>query len=415
MRRVVVTGLGAAAPHGLTATSVIDGLLEGHCAIARQTAGTPPHETLVTASVCELGDAAASLGKARLMTMDRCAQLAAVAGLGAWRDAGLETLQDAAREDVPVLWGTGAGGAQTHERGYRDVFVKGRPRVSPMTVMMGMHNAPAAHLSMLLRLGGPCTTISVACASSAEAIGRALQAVRSGSCDVALAGGSEAAMPFGAVKAWQSLQVLAGDGAGTDPAQACRPFDARRAGLVPGEGAAALVLEALEHAIARGAPILGEVLGWGASCDHTHLTSPDTAGQVRAWMRALRDARVGTDAVGYVNAHGTGTLDGDPVEVTAIRHVFGEQAGRLAVSSTKSMHGHLMGAAGALEALVTLMALRRRALPPTRTLNDIDPACAGVDHVRGAARHGVDVRVAASSSFAFGGSNVVLLFGRWDG
>ena len=426
-RRVVVTGLGQVAPHGRDVVAGFNALLAGQSAITWQAVGDAPHGTALASAVCSEGDAAAELGRPRLATMDRVSQLSALAALSAWRNAGLgggpalsgaapgaHTLSPQTLDQTCVMWGTGAGGIQTLERGYRDLFVKGRPRISPLSVVMGMNNAAAGHLALLLGLGGACLTYSVACASSAVALGEAMRRVRWGDCDLALAGGAEAALPYGTVKAWQSMQVMAAADAHSAPA-ACQPFDARRSGLVLGEGAAALVLESRDHALARGARIYAELAGAGSSCDHQHLSTPDAGGQLRALQAALRDAAANAADVRYVNAHGTATREGDPAECEALRRLFGADAARVAVSATKSMHGHLMGAAGALEALVTVMAVHTGHIPPTAHLQQIDPACAGLDHVQGSGRHGVDVSLALSSSFAFGGSNQVLVFRRDTG
>ncbi|NDG38953.1 MAG: beta-ketoacyl-[acyl-carrier-protein] synthase family protein [Betaproteobacteria bacterium] len=411
-RRVVVTGLGQVAPHGRDVAAGFEALLAGRSAITRNTVGEPPHSCSLASAQCEGFDAAAELGRARVVTMDRFSQLSVLAGRSAWSDAGLDAsdaLSESVRELACVMWGTGGGGLQTLERGYRDLFVKGRPRISPLSVVMGMNNAAAAQLALLFGLGGACLTYSVACASSAVALGEAMRRVRWGECDLALAGGAEAALPYGTVKAWQSMQVLASaDETGT----ACRPFDAGRIGLVLGEGAAALVLESRDHALARGARIYAELAGAGSSCDHRHLSTPDAAGQLRALQAAVRDAGIDAAEVAYVNAHGTATIEGDAVEAEALRRLFGARAPRVAVSATKSMHGHLMGAAGALEALVSVMAVYTGHIPPTAHLHQIDPACAGLDHVMGSGRHDVGVTVALSNSFAFGGSNSVLVFRR---
>lgn len=411
--RVVVTGLGAVTPYGEQPQALFDALLEGRSAIARREVGEPPFSTRLVSAACERFDPAARFGRARLNTMDRNAQLAVAAGADAWHDAGLDDAPEALRQRTPLLWGTGAGGANANERGYRELLANGKSRVSPLSVVLGMHNAAAAHLALQLGLGGACLTYSVACASSAVAIGEALRRLRSGECEVALAGGGEAALPFGAVKAWQSLQVLADSPEEAEAGRACKPFDAGRNGLVLGEGAAALVLETLDHAQARGARVYAELAGYGASCDHHHLTTPDRGGQVRALQAALHDAQLAPQEVNHVNAHGTATRDGDPVEIAALREVFGTHAKQVAVSATKALHGHLMGAAGAIEALVTVLSLQRQTLPPTATLQQVDPACDGVDHVTGSARHGLALRAALSSSFAFGGSNAVLAFRAW--
>jgi 3-oxoacyl-[acyl-carrier-protein] synthase II len=413
-RRVVVTGLGQVAPHGRDVAAGFEALLAGRSAIGLHEVGEAPHATWLASAVCQGIDAAAELGRARVVTMDRVSQLSVLAARSAWSDAGLDAdpaLSDSTRQAACVLWGTGGGGLQTVERSYRDLFVKGRPRISPLSVVMAMNNAAAGQIALLLGLGGACLTYSVACASSAVAIGEALRRVRWGDCELALAGGADAALPYATVKAWQAMQVMAAADAQTAGA-ACRPFSATRAGLVLGEGAAALVLESRDHALARGARIYAELAGAGASCDHQHLSTPDAAGQLRALQAALRDAGADAAQVAYVNAHGTATTEGDPVEIEALRRLFGDRAQQVAVSATKSMHGHLMGAAGALEALVTVMAVHTGHLPPTAHLQQIDPACAGVDHVVGSGRQGVSVPLALSNSFAFGGSNQVLVFRR---
>ena len=429
-RRVVITGLGQVAPQGRDVAAGFEALLAGRSAVGLREVGESPHATWLASAVCEGFDAAAELGRARVVTMDRVSQLSVLAARSAWSDAGLDAdlsadlsadlnadlsakpaLSDSAREAACVMWGTGGGGLQTVERSYRDLFVKGRPRISPLSVVMAMNNAAAGQIALLLGLGGACLTYSVACASSAVAIAEALRRVRWGDCDLALAGGADAALPYATVKAWQAMQVMATADAETARA-ACQPFSVTRSGLVLGEGAAALVLESRDHALARGARIYAELAGAGASCDHQHLSRPDAAGQLRALQAALRDAGADATQVAYVNAHGTATTEGDPVEIEALRRLFGDRAPQVAVSATKSMHGHLMGAAGALEALITVMAVHTGHLPPTAHLRQIDPACAGVDHVVGSGRQGVDVTLALSNSFAFGGSNQVLVFRR---
>ena len=414
-QRVVITGLGQVAPHGCDVAAGFEALLAGHSATRLHNVGEAPHSSTLVSAVCGVAaglDAAATLGRTRLMTMDRISQLSALAARSAWADAGLDAagaLSDTERERACVLWGTGAGGIQTLERGYRELFLQAKQRVSPLSVVMGMHNAAAAQLALLFNLGGECLTYSVACASSAVALAEAMRRVRWGGCAVALAGGAEAALPYGTVKAWQSMRVLAGADEAGAPA-ACRPFDASRSGLVLGEGAAALVLEARDHALARGARIYAELAGAGGSCDHSHLSTPDAGGQLRALQAALHDAGATPDQVRYVNAHGTATAEGDPVEAEALRRLFGAHAPQVAVSATKSMHGHLMGAAGALEALVTVMAVHTGHIPPTANLTTVVAACGGLDHVLGNARRAVGVPLALSNSFAFGGSNAVLVF-----
>lgn len=407
-RRVVVTGLGLCGPHGRDLDSSFAALMEGRSAIRLTALGEPPHGTSIASAVVAEADASPILGRGRAATLDRVSQLAVVAAHGAWADAGLESLGDAERERSCVMFGTGCGGVQTTERGYRDLFLRNRPRLSPLSVVQGMTNAAAAHVAQLFGLGGPCFTYSVACASAAAAISDGARRIRAGDCDVAVTGGVESALPYGVVKAWLSMQVLAPASDDASAAAACRPFAADRGGLVLGEGSAVLVLEELEHARARGARIYAEVAGSGSSCDHGHITAPSAAGQIRALRAALRDAGAEVSQVGYVNAHGTATPEGDPVEIDALRQHFGDLAARLPVSATKSMHGHLMGASGAIEALITTLAVHRRAIPPTAHTAELDPACVGVDHVLGQGREAPELQLALSNSFAFGGSNVVL-------
>ncbi|WP_295958394.1 beta-ketoacyl-[acyl-carrier-protein] synthase family protein [Rhodoferax sp.] len=406
-RRVAITGLGLVSSRGQSPAAAFEAWCNGVSDIALHDIGEAPYATAVPFALCVDFDPTAVLGRSRLATMERVSQLSAVAAISAWHDAQLEGLDTAQRDSACVLWGTGGGGTNTTERSYHDLFVKQRPRISPLSVVLGMHNAAASHIALQLGLGGDCLTYSVACASSAVAVGEAFRRVQSGQADIAVAGGAEAAMPFGIVKAWESMKIMAP--AGTRPEASCRPFHAGRQGLVLGEGSAALILEDWEHAHRRSARIYAEIAGYGSSCDHMHLTTPDAQGQLRALRQALRDASVNPEDVQYVNAHGTATLDGDPVEIAALRTLLGAHAPNTLVSATKSMHGHLLGAAGAIEIMATALALQTQNVPPTAHLDQIDPACAGLDHVCGTGRAGVKLQVALSNSFAFGGSNAVLV------
>jgi 3-oxoacyl-[acyl-carrier-protein] synthase II len=412
-RRVAVTGLGVTVPLGSDPATVFDRLMAGESAIRPFTPepSIPKAPATLPAVHCEGFNPEPILGRSTTYLTDRYAQLGLTAALAAWQDAGLDgrTPPDE-RLDGAVCWGTGLGGTRSVELAYFDVLQRGRSRTSPMLIVMGMHNAAAAHIAMRFGLGGPATTTSVACASSAIAIGEALRLIRSGEAEVVVAGGSEAPLTAGMLLAWDAMRVLA-SAEGAAAASACRPFSADRAGLVLGEGGAALVLESYEHAQQRGARIYAELAGYGASCDHHHLAQPLAAGQMRALRAALDDAGLEADELDYVNAHGTGTVEGDPVEVDALRAVFGAHAESVAVSSTKSMLGHMLGAAGAVEALITVLALARQQVPPTAHLARVDPACTGVRHVAGVGE-AMPVRAALSSSFAFGGSNAVLAFRR---
>lgn len=404
-----MTGLGLVNPFGGTdAEDFFARILAGESCIRHYVTDDLPRPLSLPAVMCAGFDADAVLGKPLASTMDRFAQLGMVAAFAAWDHAGL-TRDKAAKPDCGVAWGTALGGTLAYERGYRDLWQKGRERVSPLSVVLGMNNAAASHIAIQLGLGNSCLSYTVACSSAAAAIGEAYRRIRDGEATLMVSGGSDAPLAYGVVRAWEALRVLATADEQTASA-ACRPFHVERSGLVLGEGAAALILEEWDHAVARGATILAEVAGYGASCDHAHLVRPEAAGQIRALELALASASLGPADIGYVNAHGTATPEGDPTEIAALRAVFGDHAARLPVSATKSSHGHLMGAAGAIEALVTILALARDALPPTAHLDSIDPACVGVDHVTGGARRGTRVRAALSNSFAFGGSNAVLAF-----
>lgn len=406
--RVAVTGLGLVSPFGEDLAEFFARLCAGESAISRYTTNDRPRPLDMPAVYCAGFDADARLGRPLSGSMDRYAQLGMVAAQNAWSAAGLDANTEE-REDWGVAWGTALGGTLAYERGYRELWCEGRERVHPLSVVLGMNNAAASHIAIRYKLGGACTTHTVACASAAIAIGEAFRRVRAGEAPVVLAGGSDAPLAYGVARAWEALRVLAP--LGDDPSRACRPFSADRAGLVLGEGAAALVLEDWEHARARGAHIHAEMVGYGASCDHSHLVRPDPTGQVRAIEAALADAALDAAEIGYVNAHGTATREGDPAEVAALRKVFGERAARLPVSATKSMHGHLMGATGALEALITVLALEHGRLPPTARLAAPAEDCQGVDHILGTARAATPA-AALSNAFAFGGSNAVLALRR---
>ena len=414
-RRVVVTGLGLVSGVGKDVNGAFATLMEGRSGISLHTVGDAPHSATIASAECQDVDPAPLLGRSRSATMDRVSQLAILAASSAWADAGLDGLSEEERERSCVLLGTAVGGAQSTEKGYRDLFLRNRSRLSPLTVVQCMNSAAASHVAQHFSLGGACFMYSVACASAAAAISDGVRRIRSGECNVAITGGAEAALPYAIVKAWLSMQVLAPAADDAAAAVACRPFGADRGGLVLGEGSAVLILEELEHARARGATIHAELAGAGASCDHGHITAPVAAGQIRALRQALNDAQANLSDVGYINAHGTGTPEGVPVEIDALRQFFGGLAPALPVSSTKSMHGHLMGAAGAIEALVTAMAVKKGMIPPTAHTTELESTCLGVDHVLGTGRELSALPLAFSSSFAFGGSNVVLAFRRFGG
>ena len=402
-RRVAVTGIGVVSAAGLTAAQFWETLAAGRSAIG-------PIRLLDTATLrFHNGAEAYDFDPARhfepkeLDLLDRFAQLGVVAAREAVRDAGVEW-SAALRERTAIVTGNCNGGQTTEDEGFVDLYRHNRSRVNPMTIPRTMGNAAASRISVEFGITGPSYTISTACASSSHAIGQAFWLVRHGLAELALTGGSEAPFSLGNLKAWEALRVVSPD--------TCRPFSKDRRGMILGEGGAMLVLEPLEAARARGARIYAEVVGLGMSADAHHITQPSVDGPARAMRAALADAGIAPEQVGYINAHGTGTLANDPTEAAAIKLVFGGHTARLAVSSTKSMHGHALGAAGALEAIATVLALRHGLLPPTANFTAPDPAC-DLDVVPNAPR-AAQIDYALSNSFAFGGLNAVLAFRRWE-
>jgi 3-oxoacyl-[acyl-carrier-protein] synthase II len=400
--RIVVTGIGLASPHGERPDAVFDSLMQGKSAIGLwDRADVPPVAVARTPFT-----PARWFTKLQLSGVDRVSQMAVAAGEMARADAAWPDGIDPER--VGIYVGSGLGGATALDDGY-EAFRQNK-RVPPLTVVASMTNAAAAHMAMRVGASGPVYTYSVACASSAVAIAEAGEAIASGRVDVAIAGGAESLIVPGVVRAWQALQTLAAPDA-EDPASSCRPFDSSRSGFVLGDGAAMLVLESQRHAQARGARRYAELSGFGVSCDASHMTKPDRQGQVRAIQQALLRSALTPAQVGYCNAHGTATRVGDVIECEALRWVWGPDITRLRVSSTKSMHGHLLGAAGALEAAITVLAVHRGQVPPTASCHHPDPECA-VPVVRGQGDDTPALEAAISNSFAFGGTNVVLAFKR---
>lgn len=338
--------------------------------------------------------------------LDRVSWLAIVAANEAAAEASLETV--ASRERIGVVIGTGLGGADTLDTSYERLYGQGNSRLHPLTIPKIMYNAPTSAVSIRHRAQGPSFAIVSACSSGAHAIGQAAMWIRAGAADRVIAGGADAPITPGIVRAWEALRVLNTETG--DPAAACRPFSADRNGIVLAEGAAVFVLERLDLAMARGARILGRISGFGMSSDAAHITDPQSDGAARAMRAALDDAALSPADVVHVNAHGTGTKLNDPVETRAIRAVFGEHADRLAVSSTKSMHGHAMGASGAIEAALSLLAANERFVPPTMNLRAADPEC-DLDYVTEGAR-ALEVGAFLSNSFGFGGMNAVLAIAR---
>ena len=405
MRRVAITGLGVVSPLGNDVESFFAGLAAGRSGVRRLEG--PFHERLATPIGAPVEfDATRHFAAPKLRMLDRVSQFAlAAAGEALAHSHGALDGLDPARAGVFV--GTGMGGSQTTDEGYRTLYGENSDRVKPFSVLMAMTNAAASWIGLDHGLQGPNLTYSTACSSSSVAIGEAARRIAAGEADVMIAGGAEAPLTFGTLKAWEALRTLATEDAG-DPSASCKPFAKDRSGLVLGEGAAMVVLEDRERALARGARIIAEMAGYGLCTDATHITRPSVDGQAMAMRLALESASTPMEEIGYINAHGTGTPANDAVETAAIKQVFGARAYRIPVSSTKSMHAHLLGAAGALEFVAALLALQRGVVPPTRHLQVPDPEC-DLDYVANEARAVPAIGAVMSNSFAFGGTNAVLI------
>ncbi len=408
-RRVAITGLGIVDPLGGDLNSFFKNTSQGIPCVRHYTTNDIPTPISMPAVTCDKFDPVTKLGKPLANSLDRHAQLGLSAAFDAWFDSGFDRSLDVSNANYGVSWGTALGGTQTFSDGYRKLWQEGKDRLSPLSVVLGMNNSTAAHISIQLGLGSSSLTYTVACASASHAIGEAFIKIRSGQTLLMVAGGSDAPLSYGVIRAWDAMRVLAPGNEETSVIS-CKPFDINRKGFALGEGAGALVLEDWDHAVRRGAKIYAEIVGYGSSSDHSHLIRPSASGQLYALQRALNDAQLNPSDVNYINTHGTGTKEGDPTEILAINMLFGNHASNIAVSSTKSMHGHMMGATGAIEAVLTVMSLLHDTLPPTANLEEIDPSCEGVMHIKNDALCGTGSKIALSSSFAFGGSNAVLAF-----
>jgi 3-oxoacyl-[acyl-carrier-protein] synthase II len=407
MRRVAVTGIGVISPLGSGAAQVYGNAHAGRSGVHRLESPFAHRLTAPLAATAPF-HAADHFDPPKLRMLDRVSQFALVAA----RQAVADACQDfglADRYRTGVFVGTGMGGSHTSDDGYKTLYGDHSDRIKPFTVLMGMSNAPAAWIGIEHDLRGPNLTYSTACSSSAVAIGEAWLRVASGALDVAIAGGAEAPLSFGSLKAWEALHTLAAMDA-DDPSRSCKPFSKDRSGMVLGEGAAMVVLESWEHARARGAPIHGEILGCGLTADVSHITRPSIDGQAAAMRAALHSASIDAAGIDAINAHGTGTPANDAVETAAIKAVFGERARHIPVSATKALHGHLLGATGALECVLCLLAMQQAVALPTLHLWTPDPAC-DLDYVPNAVRERVRVHTMLSNSFAFGGTNAVLVLG----
>ncbi len=413
LQRVVVTGIGLLTPLGLTRQASFDRLLRADGAV--RSAAPEITQWLPNALSADVDPTFAQPLDRNEQGLDRATQFALLASREALADA-RATGWDLDPDRVGVYAGIGLGGATTGEALYKrlhESLQAGRnPTVMhPLSVPRLMPNAATAAISMAHQFRGPTHTYSVACSSSAMALGEACRSIRHGYADAIVVVGAEAMNVPGVFMAWNALRVMAKPHP-DHPAASCRPFDKDRSGFVLAEGAASLVLETAESALRRGATIYGEVCGYGSSSDAEHLTLPSSAGQYRAIRMALDDAGMAPEAIDYVNAHGTATEAGDVIESETLVQVFGDHARRLPVSSTKALHGHLIGAAGATEFAISLLALHSGSIPPTAYLDTPDPRCT-LDYVPREARHGQALRAVMSNSFAFGGSNVSLIARRY--
>ena len=405
-QRVVVTGLGVVSPIGNSIAELTKQVFAGVSGIKKIDAPFAEHLSCKLAAQANF-DPAEHFSKHTYSMLDRTSQMALHTSIEAVKHAGL-SIDEALQPRMGVYVGTGMGGASSVEEGYVRLFKDGASRLKPFTVLMGMNNAAASAIALEFQITGSNQTISTACSSSAVAIGEAARAIRHGYADVMLAGGAEALLTFGTIKAWEALRTLA-DEDEEDVSRSCKPFSLNRSGLVLGEGAAMLVLESLEHAQARGATIYAELAGYGSANDSGHITQPSVKGQAATMLAALHDADLPPQSIEYINAHGTGTAMNDVTETNAIKQVFGEHAYKMHVSSTKGAHGHLMGAAGALEAVISLLALHSNTLPPTINLAQPDPAC-NLDYVPNTAKTLPSLDYVMSNSFAFGGTGAALIF-----
>jgi len=397
VKRVVITGAGTVNPLGLNVPDTLAAMRNGVCGIGPLDFRDVDRLSIKIGGQVHGFDGESQYNRQKIALYDRFTQFTLAAAAEAIRQSGLEFKGELSAKSGVVL-GTAGGGVSTWDDNYRAVYAEGKNRVHPFVVPRLMNNAAASHVSMEHHLKGPSFTVSTACASSNHAMAQAFSMIRSGMAPAMVTGGSESMMCFGGVKAWEGLRVMSRD--------ACRPFSANRNGMVQGEGAGVFVFEEYDHARARGADILCEVSGFAMSSDASDIVMPSKAGAARAIKGALDDARINLEEVGYINAHGTGTAANDKTECAAVADVFGTHADRLMISSTKSMHGHLIGGTGAVELLACIMALRDGVIAPTIGYEEPDPDCA-LDVVPNVARD-ARVTVALSNAFAFGGMNAVL-------
>jgi 3-oxoacyl-[acyl-carrier-protein] synthase II len=408
LRRVAITGQGVVSPLGNDPQVFFAALMAGKSGIGRLQAEFSERLDCRIAAQATI-DPLAYFSKSQASALDRVSQFALISARQCVASAGIDPASLASAR-TGICFGTGMAGAGSLDDAYARLYRDGANRLKPFTVLMAMTGAGAAQIALEYQIAGPNLTYSTACSSSAVAVGEAFRLIRHGYADTVLAGGSEALLTFGTIRAWEALRTLAKEDA-DDPSASCKPFSANRSGLVLGEGAAMLLLEDWDKAVARGANILAELVGYGSSNDCAHMTQPSIQGQAAAMQAALTDAELSPEMIGYVNAHGTGTVLNDKTETAAIKQVFAEHVRQMPVSSTKSMHGHLMGAAGAVELIAAIEALRQQAVPPTQHLLVPDAEC-DLDYVPNKGRTVENLDFVMSNSFAFGGTSAVLVLKR---
>jgi nodulation protein E len=397
VRRVVITGSGTINALGHDVATTLEAMREGRCGIGPLNIRDVDRLAIKIGGQVTDYDEQTHFNRQQISLYDRFTQFTLLAAAQAIGEAGL-TFSGALADRSGVVLGTSGGGLNTQDENYRAVYEEGKNRVHPFIVPKLMNNAAASHVSMKYNLRGPSFTVATACASSNHAMGQAFYMIRSGMADVMVTGGSESMLCFGGVKAWEGLRVMSKD--------ACRPFSATRNGMVQGEGAGVFLFEDRDHALKRGATILAEVAGFSMCSDASDIVTPSKQGAARAIAGALTDAKFNREDVGYINAHGTGTAANDKTECAAVADVFGAHAVNLMISSTKSMHGHLIGGTGAVELLACIMALRDGIIAPTIGYEEPDPECA-LDVVPNVARE-AKVTAVLSNAFAFGGLNAVI-------
>ena len=409
-KRVVVTGRGVISPIGSSVSDYWEGLCNGASGVRKITEFDSSGASCQIAGLVTDFDSGEHFSHREKKRYERFTQFGLVAAIRAAEEANLLD-QDGDSGEIGVMMGTGVGGITSYAQAYDALYAGPEERpIDAYTIPRIMNSAVSSAIAIRLGIKGPNFTLNTACSSGGNAVGLAMQWIREGRLRAVLCGGAEAPVTYGLLRAWDALGVLSRKYNET-PETACRPFDKNRSGFVLAEGAAVLVLESLESANKRNAPVFGEIVGFGSNCDASSLTNPDENGVVESMKLALDDAEISPESIGYINAHGTGTRLNDPLECRAIKRVFGDRSVKLPVSSSKSLFGHAMGASSALEALATLLAVQNDCAPPTLNCDDLDPECV-IDPVPYNSRK-VQIEAALSNSFAFGGSNAVLVFRKW--